>query len=173
MEELELEGIQSESRSVGSLLAGVAVIGGLVAALMSQHPMTPTTQALPNQSYVTLARQDAVNAGINPTWFVNQMQRESGFDPNAVSPAGAIGIAQFMSATAASMGIDPHDPVASLKAAAQLDAANLAHYGSEEKALAAYNAGSGTVDSAIARCGSAWKSCLPQETQTYISTIEK
>ena len=162
-----------ESRGVGSLLAGVAVIGGLVAALMSHNPLAPTVQAVPNQSYVALARQDAVNAGINPTWFVKQIQQESGFDPNAVSPAGAIGIAQFMPATAESMGIDPHDPEASLKAAAHLDAANLAHYGSEEKALAAYNAGSGTVDSAIAQCGTAWESCLPHETQVYISAIER
>ena len=163
-----------ESHSVGSLLAGVAVIGGLVAALVAHNPMASTpVQAVSNQQYVTLARQDAVNAGINPAMFVKQIQQESGFNPNALSPAGAIGIAQFMPDTAASIGLDPYDPVASLKAAAHLDATNLAHYGDESKALAAYNAGSGAVDSAIARCGTAWESCLPHETQQYISTIEQ
>ena len=47
-----------------------------------------------------------------PVWFLTRLIRqESGFNPRAVSPAGAMGIAQFMPATAAERGLaDPLDP---------------------------------------------------------------
>jgi soluble lytic murein transglycosylase-like protein len=50
--------------------------------------------------YHKLARQDATNAGINPDLFERQINQESGFNPDAVSPAGAIGISQIMPSTA-------------------------------------------------------------------------
>jgi hypothetical protein len=50
-----------------------------------------------------------------------QIQQESGFNPNAVSQAGAIGIAQFLPETAKRYGIDPHDPWQSLDAMARYD----------------------------------------------------
>ena len=74
--------------------------------------------------YHQVARQDALNVGIDPNLFERQIQTESGFNPNAVSQAGAIGIAQMMPETAAGWNVDPHDPVASLSAAA----AAMAHY---------------------------------------------
>ena len=48
---------------------------------------------LPKSEYVAIARQDAIDAGIPPDYFVRQINQESGFNPNAVSPAGAVGIA--------------------------------------------------------------------------------
>src|SRR5215471_17047671 len=93
------------------------------------------------------ARQAATNAGIDPDIFVAQIQQESGFSPTAKSPAGAIGIAQFMPGTAAGVGLDPTDAYASLEAAARMDAQNLSKYGGDySKMLAAYNAGPGNVD---------------------------
>jgi hypothetical protein len=111
------------------------------------------------------ARQAATRAGIDPDLFERQIQRESGFTPTAVSPAGARGIAQFMPGTAAGLKLDPSDPYASLDAAAKLDADNLRTYGGDwSKALAAYNAGGG----AVARYGG-----VPPfaETQTYVREI--
>jgi len=71
---------------------------------------------------------------------------ESGFDPTALSPAGAAGIAQFMPATAAAAGLrDPFDPDRAVPAAARLLAAHLRAFGSVPLALAAYNAGPGAV----------------------------
>jgi len=58
---------------------------------------------LPTSQYVAIARQDAINAGISPDYFVRQINAESGFNPRAVSPSGAIGIAQFIPSTAASL----------------------------------------------------------------------
>ncbi len=94
-----------------------------------------------------------------------QLEAESGFDPSAVSPAGAQGIAQFMPGTAASYGLrDPFDPVAAIDAEAHLMSDLLRQFGSVSLALAAYNAGPGPV----AACR-----CIPTipETQAYVTRI--
>src|SRR5438128_2729353 len=102
--------------------------------------------------YRALATSYANQVGVNPSIFINQIQQESGFNPNAMSPAGAIGIAQFMPGTAQGLGLNPRDPVASLKAAALYDANNLKAYnGDYPKMLAAYNCGSGCVNNAVAK----------------------
>lgn len=122
--------------------------------------------------YRALATTYAQQAGINPTIFVNQIQQESGFNPNARSSAGALGIAQFMPSTAASIGLNPLDPVASLKAAAQYDASNLKTYGGDyPKMLAAYNCGGGCVNDAMQKGGANWLSLTPSETQNYVKII--
>jgi len=130
-------------------------------------PMTLATS-----QYIAVAEQDATAVGIPPAYFVRQIQQESGFNPNAVSPAGAVGIAQFEPGTAAGLGINPWDPIQSLKGAATLMANYARQYGGDyAKALAAYNGGSGTVQSAVNNCGSNWLNCLPGETRHYIYII--
>jgi soluble lytic murein transglycosylase-like protein len=121
--------------------------------------------------YHALARQDALDNGIDPTLFERQINQESGWNPDAVSSMGAIGIAQIMSRTAAGWGVDPHDPVASLSAAAKAMAWYQNHYGSFEKALAAYNCGTDTLNKAMAEYGADWRVGLPAETQRYIHAI--
>jgi hypothetical protein len=94
-----------------------------------------------------------------------QLTAESGFNPRAVSPAGAQGIAQFMPATARSYGLrDPFDPVAAIDAQAHLMSDLLRRFRSIPLALAAYNAGPG----AVAAC-----SCVPPypETRAYVARI--
>lgn len=122
--------------------------------------------------YVGMARQAASSAGISPDTFVRQIQQESGFNPNAGSPAGAQGIAQFMPGTAASMGVNPYDPSSALPGAARMMAGLAAQYGGDyAKALAAYNAGGGAVDSAVAAGGANWLAFMPAETQNYVAII--
>ena len=129
------------------------------------------TITLSHSQYVAIAEQDATNAGISPVYFTRQIQVESGFNPNAYSPGGAEGIAQFEPGTAAGLGINPWDPIQALQAAAQM-MANLYHqYGDYAKALAAYNAGSANLNNAVRSCGSSWLSCMPAETQHYVATI--
>src|SRR5712664_892238 len=77
------------------------------------------SQQTSGTNYRSLASQDAIDAGIPSDRFVKQIEVESGFNPSAVSPMGAIGIAQIMPSTAQSWNVNPHDPVASLKAASQ------------------------------------------------------
>jgi hypothetical protein len=101
---------------------------------------------------------------VSPGLLAAQLMAESGFNPRAVSPAGALGIAQFMPATARSYGLrDPFDPVASIDAQAHLMSDLLRQFHSVPLALAAYNAGSG----AVAAC-----SCIPYaETRAYVARI--
>jgi hypothetical protein len=94
-----------------------------------------------------------------------QLMAESNFNPFAVSPAGAQGIAQFMPATAAAYGLDdPFDAAAAIDAQAHLMADLLEQFDSIPLALAAYNAGPAPV----AAC-----TCVPlyPETQAYVARI--
>jgi len=89
--------------------------------------------------------------GVPDRLLTAQLQQESGFNPYAVSSAGAEGIAQFMPATARSIGlVNPFDPTAAINAAAKYDAQNYRRFGNWRQALEAYNEGptavaSGTV----------------------------
>jgi soluble lytic murein transglycosylase-like protein len=142
-----------------------------------KHQQSPSAQPLhapnaPQGSYIDIARQAALSVGINPDLFIRQIRQESAFNSGAMSPAGAIGIAQFMPATAANMGVDPYNPVQSLYGAARLMANLSAMYGGNyAMALAAYNAGPGIVQYAIYMGGSNWRAYLPAETQNYIAVI--
>lgn len=132
----------------------------------------PGVAVLPQGTYVSIARQSAVRYGIDPNSFVRQIQQESHFDPNAVSPSGAVGIAQFIPSTAASIGVNPYDPVSALDGAARLMASLSGQFGGDyAKALAAYNAGPGAVQSAVSMGGMMWLAYLPLETQNYVHTI--
>lgn len=94
-----------------------------------------------------------------------QIMAESNFNPAAVSPAGAQGIAQFMPGTAAAYGLDdPFDVGQAIDAQARLMADLLGQFGRIELALAAYNAGPAPV----AACD-----CVPAypETQAYVARI--
>jgi cell wall-associated NlpC family hydrolase len=90
---------------------------------------------------------------------------ESGFDPSAVSPAGAQGLMQLMPATARGLGVDPRDPAQAIDGAARLLARNLRDFGSVPLALAAYNAG----PAAVRKYGG-----VPPytETQTYVARVQ-
>lgn len=138
--------------------------------VLSNPVLPPMT--LPKSQYVAIAQQDAIAVGISPDYFARQINAESGFNPNSVSPAGAVGIAQFLPSTAAGLGINPWDPIQSLRGAARLMASYAQNYGGDyAKALAAYNGGSGTVQYAVSNCGANWLNCLPGETRHYINVI--
>lgn len=86
----------------------------------------------------------ASRQGIDPVLFVRQITVESDFNPNAVSRAGAVGIAQIMPAL--HPAVDPTDPYASLDYAARLMRGYINHYGDWRRALIAYNAGPGRLE---------------------------
>lgn len=92
----------------------------------------------------------AAAASLDPRLVAAVAWAESGFNPQAVSPAGAVGLMQLMPATARGLGVDPLDPAQNLAGGARYLAAQLARFGGQlEFALAAYNAG----PSAVARAG--------------------
>ncbi|HEX5929867.1 MAG TPA: transglycosylase SLT domain-containing protein [Solirubrobacterales bacterium] len=121
-------------------------------------------QFVPEQYREPLLRS-GTRWNVAPALLAAQLMAESGFDPNAGSPAGAQGIAQFMPGTAAAYGLDnPFDPVAAIDAQAHLMSDLLRQFGSPELALAAYNAGPGAVEPC---------NCVPDypETRAYVSRI--
>lgn len=122
--------------------------------------------------YKQLAEEDAAKWGIPPALYVAQIQQESHFDPNASSPAGALGIAQFEPSTAALYHFDPLDPVQALNGGAHFMSDLYNQFGQNyAKALAGYNAGPGAVDDAVAACNASWLSCMNLETQSYVNII--
>ncbi|MET0306578.1 MAG: transglycosylase SLT domain-containing protein [Solirubrobacterales bacterium] len=109
--------------------------------------------------------QAAARWNVSPALLAAQLMAESNFDPNAGSPAGAQGIAQFMPSTAAAYGLrDPYDPVEAIGAQAHLMADLLRQLGDPSLALAAYNAGPAPVEAC---------DCIPDypETQAYVTRI--
>lgn len=154
------------------IMALVGLIGAYIyISSLGGFATTSHPHASQPSDYHSLAYQDAINAGIDPTLYQRQINEESGFNPSAVSSEGAIGIAQIMPATAQSWDVNPWDPVASLSVAANHMAWYQGHYGSFAKALACYNAGTAALDSAMARYGASWQIGLPAETQRYIMAI--
>ena len=126
---------------------------------------TTTLPSFVPQRYREPLLRSGARWNVSPALLAAQLMAESGFDPNAGSPAGAQGIAQFMPGTAAAYGLDnPFDPVAAIEAQAHLMSDLLRQFGSPELALAAYNAGPGAVEPC---------NCIPDypETRAYISRI--
>ena len=91
----------------------------------------------------------AARHDLDPRLLAALVAVESAFRADAVSPAGAVGLAQLMPATAAELGVaDRRDPAANLDGGAAYLARQLARFGDVRLALAAYNAGPARVASA-------------------------
>lgn len=100
--------------------------------------------------------------GIPPRLFACLVQQESGGSPTIGSPAGAVGLAQLMPATAADLGVtDRTDPAQSLDGGARYLAQQYKAFGTWELALRAYNSGPGAVQRGV----------YPAETRAYVATI--
>lgn len=97
--------------------------------------------------YAALVRAAAARWGVPPALLAAQINAESSFNPDAVSEAGAIGIAQFMPDTARSMGVNPRDPASAIDGMAKLMSSYKKRYGNWEDALVAYHDGPGGVGS--------------------------
>ena len=143
--------------------------GGLVRRRPRLRPDFADHRARPGAGATAFGAEiDAAAAsnGIDPALLKGLVSQESGFDPNARSGAGALGLTQLMPGTAASLGVtNPLDPAQSLQGGAKYLRQQLDRFGGDEKlALAAYNAGPG----AVARFGG-----VPPyaETQNYVSSV--
>jgi soluble lytic murein transglycosylase-like protein len=105
--------------------------------------------------------------GLDPALLAGLVKQESGFNPNAGSPAGARGLTQLMPGTAAGLGVtNVLDPAQSLEGGAKYLRQQLDAFGGDvTRALAAYNAGPGAVQ----RYGG-----VPPyaETQNYVRAVQ-
>lgn len=105
--------------------------------------------------------------GLPSDFFARLIWKESRFDPNALSPAGAQGIAQFMPGTARMRGLaDPYDVDQAIPASARYLAELKTGFGNLGLAAAAYNAGEARVSRWLTRGG-----FLPLETEDYVLAI--
>ena len=111
-----------------------------------------------------IMQQQAEARGLPPMPFVRLIWRESRFNPQAVSPKGAQGIAQFMPGTASDRGLDdPFEPKSAIVHSASLLADLRQEFGNFGLAAAAYNAGEERVRGWLAGKGG-----LPGETEAYV-----
>jgi len=105
--------------------------------------------------------------GLPRDFFARLIWKESRFDPNAVSPAGAEGVAQFMPGTAKMRGLaDSFDIEQAIPASARYLAEMKASFGNLGLAAAAYNSGESRVSRWLSSGG-----FLPLETENYVLDI--
>src|SRR5215813_15287279 len=133
----------------------------------AEQSTEPPTPDVPLDLLCTTLASSAHKAGLPVSFFSNLIWQESRFVFHAVSPAGALGIAQFMPKTAAAMGLaNPLNPLEALPVSARLLEDLFQRYGNLGLAAAAYNAGEARVNNWLAK-----KSTLPQETRNYVLAI--
>jgi soluble lytic murein transglycosylase-like protein len=116
--------------------------------------------------YDRIIDQEAANFGVRPDLVRAVVQVESGFNPRARSPKGAMGLMQLMPGTAVEFGVrNAYEPAQNVRGGVAYLRSLLDRYGDETLALAAYNAGPNAVD----RYGTA----VPpyRETRAYVSKV--
>lgn len=159
------------------LVVGVYVVAGNLLGGVGQGVVGLAKGAVPAAYQTLVQRWGNLCPALNPALLAAQLYQESGFDPRAVSPADARGIAQFIPGTWATHGIDGDgdgkrdiwDPNDAIPSAASYDC-ELAKYVADvpgnrsDNMLAAYNAGAYRVIKAGG---------VPaiRETQNYVKTI--
>lgn len=117
---------------------------GATSASAASATSSPAMAAAPAE-YRGLFEQAGQRYGVSPDLLAAVAKTESGFNPRAVSGAGARGLMQLMPATARGLGVDPANPAEAVDGAARLISQHLRSFGSTSLALAAYNAGPGAV----------------------------
>ena len=115
--------------------------------------------------YEPLIREAEVRYRLPPGLLQALVWAESRYNPMAISPAGAAGLAQLMPATARELGVsNRHDPRQNIDGGARYLRQMLDRFGEIHLALAAYNAGPGTV----ARAGGIPRN---RETPAYVRSV--
>ena len=108
-----------------------------------------TTEGLSRNAelYEELVHEHSQRQSLRPELVRAVIQVESGFNPGATSPKGAMGLMQLMPQTARSLGVfNAYDPAENIRGGTTYLRQLIDKFGNEQLALAAYNAGPGAVD---------------------------
>ncbi|RDD68652.1 lytic transglycosylase domain-containing protein [Paracoccus versutus] len=152
------------------LLSGLAFTAVPAACLQAQTVQPVAQQA--GDPFASHVAEASLRFGIPPDWIRAVRHVESGGNPQAVSPKGAMGLMQVMPETWAALrarhalGSDPFDPRDNIFAGAAYLREMHDRYGNVAGMLAAYNAGPGRYDEHLVS-GRA----LPAETRAYVATL--
>lgn len=150
--------------SVAELPSVESLVEPLEVVMRRAFTIPPAGQAYAD----AIARTEAFY-GIPDTLLARLLYEESRFRPDVItgmtrSGAGAVGIAQFMPATAAGLGVDPLDPVQAINGAGRYLKQMFDRFGDWTQALAAYNWGPGNV-------ATKGMQAAPRETRNYVNAI--
>ncbi len=158
-------------------------VAGYISYFSSRGRGTLENALVRSGRYDAMIRRVLKEEGV-PQDLIYLAQAESGFHPLALSRVGARGIWQFMASRARGYGLqrdwwvdDRQDPEKSTRAAARHLKDLYQQFGDWYLAMAAYNSGPGTVQSAVKRTGYAdfWelyrRNVLPKETRNYVPII--
>ena len=150
------------SRIFRAALAAALLVGASAPALAD-----PPKSRDPNARICDLIETHARQNSLPEAFFARLIWKESRFDPNAVSPVGAEGIAQFMPGTAKMRGLDDSfDIEKAIPASAKYLGELKTGFGNLGLAAAAYNAGESRVTRWLNSGG-----FLPLETEDYVLDI--
>lgn len=166
---------QRATEGTGTPVLSAEVLAQLAISMPRPRPR-PMNQAVAlrrpasiGATYNAEIEMTARRYGIPPGFLRAIVEIESNFDPHALSPKGARGLAQIMPATARAIGVDPRqlwEPTINLDAAARLIRELAARYrGNIDAILVAYNAGTEVADALGVRP-------IPQETKLYAALVE-
>ena len=155
-------------RALALLLALVAAFAGAARADTPAAPAKAAAKApTPARTLCDAIQSAAKRNGLPYPFFTRLIWQESRFDPAAVSPAGAQGVAQFMPGTAAERGLaDPFEATRALDESAAYLKELREKFGNIGLAAAAYNAGPGRIGRWLAGHAS-----LPGETVGYVEIV--
>jgi soluble lytic murein transglycosylase-like protein len=155
------------SQLASATSAPAATTGATATASATPMAATGASELPADVPYGAEITAAAKKHGLDPALLAGLVKQESGFNPNAGSPAGARGLTQLMPGTAAGLGVtNVLDPVQSLEGGAKYLRQQLDAFGGDvTRALAAYNAGPGAVQ----RYGG-----VPPyaETQNYVRAVQ-
>lgn len=140
----------SQTPSVTSALAQTLPATQSTLATRQVPQPSGVSHPMPKVNKAVAAFQDEFVAagtkhGVSPALLAAVAQTESAGNTKARSHVGAVGLMQFMPATARSLNVDPLNPQSAIDGAARLLKSHMKTFGSTDLALAAYNAGPGNV----------------------------
>ncbi|HLY03942.1 MAG TPA: lytic transglycosylase domain-containing protein [Candidatus Cybelea sp.] len=140
------------TRRMGEISSGPAINGTSFGELVevnyarSGELDSPPAARTPRAEIERLVKVSAADYGVDPGLIEAIIERESAFDSNAISSAGARGLMQLMPQTAAGLGVtNSFDAAQNVAAGTRYLRSLLDRFGSVELAVAAYNAGPGAV----------------------------